>query len=352
MSESSNEEWVERRLGDAMSSLSVPPEDRWYPRRRDAGSFGPKRLVGALFVSVLVVGAVTVLGGTGESVLAQLRMGEPPVRQNSALAVPSNWNVFTRHGLVIAAPPDFIAFDDIKEADNVNGPHQALAFRAADGSHPFLVSTWRDTTVASLVEQRFVKGNLQPVVQRPSSVGPGAVEVIVDNLKWNDPARREGGTYQARHIVVQLTPTTVAQFGVTAEWIAGASTKVSADQARVEDLVAGSAFALVDSRIGDGTRAERAMRSVLPLNDEPAAAPADFTGSVTAYRTLADTTVYVVTYQTSSARLADDPNEGGASHNIAGPVSYYGTGNVIVAIRSGDAQVRLMLLRSLADLSR
>ena len=147
-------------------------------------------------------------------------------------APPAGWVERRSQGLVVSVPMEW----GEPRAGEVTPPPEILGwilFR--DGA--LQVTLWRADDVERLIDERFVRGNLQPIERRTVASPRPAVELIVGGIRWSD-VTRGGGIYEARHLFVQLAPGVVGDFAVTARpLVSGRESKVTDDQRRTQDLV-------------------------------------------------------------------------------------------------------------------
>lgn len=363
------ERWLEERLASESSRIPLPPRERWFPAPRE-----PRRIaaVAALAASIGIV-VLALLVGTQLRALREPNGGAAtaptasPARPVAPLpemppgeirfvgaTVPSGWNLFGDQGVLIATPPEW-GFPRRAEARMGPGMTGYLGFG------PHSVWVWSESSVDRVVEERWVKGNLQPLTQRVvQNTVRRTIELVIEGIRWYDRQRGTSGTHQARHLFVQASADVVIQVAVTAPPVANADAKVSDEERRRQDLVATLAAVAPDSdRQFTRAAVEDLFRRTLRVfrNQDLGAGEANRDRLSNAaeewvYRWDGGGSVaYVLTYRDRTALLAD--NQGRRQAMIApGPVVSRSIGNLVVIVATRDTHLQYLILRVLNELAR
>ena len=126
-------------------------------------------------------------------------------------SLPADWSVRDAAGLRITAPAAWGAPDVLSATDASGGPRAWIVFHEPSGSEALAIMTWRDTTAAAVAAAQY--GSELPQGDRTEVTlggGGGARRAIAVTgyAQWHDATA--GGTYECRHLFVQVTPMLVA----------------------------------------------------------------------------------------------------------------------------------------------
>ncbi|MGH2449774.1 MAG: hypothetical protein ACRDGE_00580 [Candidatus Limnocylindria bacterium] len=344
----SDERWLEDRMRMEATAIPLPRRERWAPAPRR-----PVRPLAAAIAIPLVIGIALVLGPS----LRELRLTPAPVAtdpggtvQLERPPVPDNWELHVGQRVIVAVPREFGGPEpDLILDDPIVG---YLLFPAGQVS----VIVW-EGEAERIVEERFIQGNLQPVSRRDVTSPRRAIELTVSGIRWSDPSSGTAGTYEARSLFFQLTPTLMAQVSMAADHVADQASRLSAEQMRLQDQIALYVEPALDTeRSYSHEEVEAALSSVVTLDPRSIGAGGDVTSGDERLYGLSGSSsfLYVSVYPDRSARVADDPNEGGGVGSMISwraRVTYRGVGNVLIIVGSDDPDLRYRVATALNELA-
>lgn len=151
---------------------------------------------------------------------------------------PPDWSIREAAGLRIAAPAAWLG-PEVLPAREPTGPRAWVVFRDPSGAEMLTLMTWRDATASSLAASQFQS-------ERPKGDAPRELTMVDGTLtrtaialtayaRWSDATG--AGTYECRHLYVQVDPTLVADVIVCGAQVRGSSTPTP-DLRRMQERVA------------------------------------------------------------------------------------------------------------------
>jgi hypothetical protein len=153
--------------------------------------------------------------------------------------LPPDWTIREAAGLRIAAPTAWLGPEVLPARDPTDGPRAWVVFRDPSGAEALTFMTWRDTTASALAKAQFQtelpRGDLQDVTLTEGNRTRAAVSVTAF-ATWSD-ANGAGGSYECRHLFVQVDPRLVADVVACGAHVRGSSTPAP-DLRRTQELVA------------------------------------------------------------------------------------------------------------------
>jgi len=151
--------------------------------------------------------------------------------------LPPDWSIREAAGLRIAAPTAWLG-PDVMPARDSAGPRAWIVFKDRFGAEMISFMTWRDTTASALAktqhEAERPQGDLQDVTLREGTNTRAAVAVTA-YASWYDATA--SGSYECRHLFVQVNPTLVADVIACGAHVRGTSTPAP-DLLRTQEQVA------------------------------------------------------------------------------------------------------------------
>jgi len=151
--------------------------------------------------------------------------------------LPPEWSIREAAGLRIAAPAAWLGPEVLPASDSA-GPRAWVVFRDRSGAETITFMTWRDTTAGALAKSQHEgerpQGELQDVTLREGTHTRAAVAVTA-YASWHDATA--SGSYECRHLFVQLAPTLVADVIACGAPVRGTSTPAP-DLRRTQEQVA------------------------------------------------------------------------------------------------------------------
>lgn len=229
------ERWLEERFDREMDTVTLPPRDRWTPASRPSR---PLPLLMQLGAGALVVVLALAVGAALRDLRGDIPQVGAPVLPLPAERVPADWTVHARSGLLFATPPEWGLPGPTLVDRSEDGP-EMLVFGwdgAAIDVPRVRVDVWAHRDVDALVEERYVRGSVEEVRRRDLPGEPRMVELIVGGIRWTSPS--DHGTYEVRHIFIQVAPHVVADIIVWGPPVASEESRVSGDLAALQDRVA------------------------------------------------------------------------------------------------------------------
>jgi hypothetical protein len=126
--------------------------------------------------------------------------------------VPPDWSIHDAAGLRIAAPAAWVGPDVLPATDSGGGPRAWVVFRDRSGGEAVTLMTWRDATASALAAAQYESERPRGDAPKELTVADGAQARTVIAMSgyayWSDPSG--AGTYECRHLYVQLDPRLVA----------------------------------------------------------------------------------------------------------------------------------------------
>lgn len=152
--------------------------------------------------------------------------------------LPSGWSLREASGLRIAAPAAWLG-PEVLPARDASGPRAWVVFRDSTGAEALTLMTWQDAIAGSLAAAQYQS-------ERPQGEAPHDVTVVEGGLtrtavaitafaSWYDAAG--SGTYECRHLFVQVDATLVADVIACGAHVRGSSTPAP-DLRRIQEQVA------------------------------------------------------------------------------------------------------------------
>ncbi|MDP9266690.1 MAG: hypothetical protein M3O91_11320, partial [Chloroflexota bacterium] len=155
------------------------------------------------------------------------------VRMSSDYA---GWETRDAFGARFSVPSSWRGPEDIDTHKPAGNPLNWLVFRDASGEAQLEVTLWPDGSADHLVTTRFAApgGTRRDVTIADAGQTRDVIELHAQ-ASWSGPAG--AGTYDNRHLFIQLTPAVVADVVVSAPRVSGDS-KVTYAQAQAQDRIA------------------------------------------------------------------------------------------------------------------
>jgi len=153
--------------------------------------------------------------------------------------LPPAWSLREASGLRIAAPAAWLGPEVLPARDATGGPRAWIVFRDPTGAEALTFMTWRDTTARALASAQFQS-------ERPQGEGPHDVTLVEGSLTrtavaitgfahWSDATG--AGTYECRHLFVQVDAALVVDVIACGAHVRGSSTPAP-DLRRTQERVA------------------------------------------------------------------------------------------------------------------
>jgi hypothetical protein len=136
------------------------------------------------------------------------RAGAP----QASATLPPDWAIHDAAGLRIAAPSAWTGPEVLPAMDAMGRPREWIVYRDASGIETVTLMTWPDATASAIAATQFQS-------ELPRGVGP-LEQTLIDGTsartvvavtaygQWNDSSG--GGSYECRHLYVQVHPRLVA----------------------------------------------------------------------------------------------------------------------------------------------
>ena len=152
-------------------------------------------------------------------------------------ALPQNWSIRDAAGLRIAAPTAWLGPEVLPAHDSTGGPIWVV-FKDRSGTETLTLMTWREATAGALAKRQFEserpQGDLQNVTLSEGNQTRAAVAVTA-YAGWYDA--NGSGSYECRHLFVQVAPTLVTDVIACGAHVRGTSTPAP-DLLRAQDQAA------------------------------------------------------------------------------------------------------------------
>jgi hypothetical protein len=151
--------------------------------------------------------------------------------------LPQDWSIREAAGLRIAVPTEWLGPDVLPAHDSTGGPIWVV-FKDRSGAEALTLMMWREASASALAKRQFAserpQGDLQNVTLTEGSRTRAAVAVTA-YASWYDA--NGSGSYECRHVFVQVAPTLVADVIACGAHIRGTSTPAP-DLLRTQDQAA------------------------------------------------------------------------------------------------------------------
>ena len=152
--------------------------------------------------------------------------------------LPPEWSIREAAGLRIAAPAAWRGPEVLPALDVSGGPRAWIVFKDPSGGEAITFMTWRDTTARVPATEQFQserpRGEIQDV-----TLGEGnrtrTVVSVTGYAQWSDATG--AGTYECRHLFIQLDAAFVADVIACGAHVSGSSTPAP-DLRRTQDRIA------------------------------------------------------------------------------------------------------------------
>jgi hypothetical protein len=268
--------------------------------------------------------------------------------------IPQDWRLHVEHRVLLALPQDWGA---ISVPGGEPGRWEILMTRP-EREEVMSATLWSGRSVAEVaaaVSERDL-GPVPPTRRELSLDGRLAREITFSQLSF--PAKGPGGTitYESRHLLVVLDEGVVADIRIRSALWPNATTALTAEERKRQDLIAARAFALRDADLPlNRDQVAQVLAKAIPLGASRNAS-SNLTGvGDTTYRIGEDERSFVIvaSYGSRRQRMSVDPNEGGgfgATVSWIAPVTHRGVGNAFVAVGSYDVNAKYRALRALDEL--
>ena len=145
----------------------------------------------------------------------------------------AGWGTREAFGLRFSVPTDWTGPTDIQTVKDGGAPLNWLVFNDAAGQTQVTIWLWRGTSIDEVARNTMAGRSATSMSVTDAGVSRTVLEIRVP-ASWSSPTG--GGTYENRHLLVQVTPTLVADVIVNAPLVNGAS-KVTDDQVKLQDRI-------------------------------------------------------------------------------------------------------------------
>jgi len=145
----------------------------------------------------------------------------------------AGWGSREAFGVRFSVPTSWSGPDDIQTQKDAGAPRNWLVFNDASGKAQVTVWLWSAASPDEVATTRLAGGITRTVTVSDAGQSRGVLEAHRP-ASWSGPTG--SGTYDNRHLLVQLTPVLVADVIVNAEWINGAS-ELTAEQVQIQDRI-------------------------------------------------------------------------------------------------------------------
>lgn len=126
--------------------------------------------------------------------------------------LPPDWSVRDAAGLRIAVPTAWRGPEVLPATDASGGPRAWIVFRDGSGAETVTLMTWRDATASALAAAQYESERPRGDAPTELRLSDGALSRTVVAMsgyaQWSDTTG--SGTYECRHLYVQLDPRLVA----------------------------------------------------------------------------------------------------------------------------------------------
>ena len=150
------------------------------------------------------------------------RAGAP----QASSTLPPDWTIHDAAGLRIAAPSAWSGPEVLPARDASGGPREWIVYRDASGLETVSLMTWRDATASAIAAAQYQGGLPQGPAPLQQTVVDGTsartVFVVTGYAQWNDS--NGGGSYECRHVFVQVDPRLVADVIACGAHVRGSAT--------------------------------------------------------------------------------------------------------------------------------
>ncbi|HEV2010741.1 MAG TPA: hypothetical protein VGS17_06910 [Candidatus Limnocylindria bacterium] len=122
------------------------------------------------------------------------------------------WSIHDAAGLRIEAPAVWIGPEVLTATDSTGAPPAWVVYRDASGAEVLALMTWRDATASSIAATQFQSEFPRGAAPQQLTVVEGTrartVVATTGYAQWSDASG--AGTYECRHLFVQVDPRLVA----------------------------------------------------------------------------------------------------------------------------------------------
>ena len=157
--------------------------------------------------------------------------------QSPSPSLPIDWSVHEQAGLRIAAPTAWGPPQLLKGSDASGAPRAWVVFRDPSGAEALTIMTWRDTTAAAVAAAQYgselPQGDRTDVTLGGSASSRPAIAVTA-YAQWHDATA--SGTYECRHLFVQIEVAFVADVIACGARIKGTATPTPESRAIQEQV--------------------------------------------------------------------------------------------------------------------
>ena len=151
---------------------------------------------------------------------------------------PPDWSIREAAGLRIAAPAAWLG-PEVLPAREPTGPRAWVVFREPSGAEALTLMTWPDTTASSLAASQFQselpKGDAPRELTMVDAALTRTAIALTAYAQWSDATGT--GTYECRHLFVQVDRTLVTDVIACGAHVRGSSTPTP-DLRRTQERVA------------------------------------------------------------------------------------------------------------------
>lgn len=156
----------------------------------------------------------------------------------ASVSIPSAWAVHDAAGLRIATPASWGAPDVLPATDATGGPRAWIVFRDPSGAEAVTLMTWRDAVASAVAAAQYGSGIPQGERRDLTLSDAGrtrAAIAVTAYARWSDA--NGAGTYECRHVYVQVDPRLVVDVIACGAHVKGNATPLP-ELVRAQDLVA------------------------------------------------------------------------------------------------------------------
>ena len=171
-------------------------------------------------------------GGTQEGALKLVCGGGKIVALIMSSEYPE-WESRSAFGLWFSVPKSWTGPTDLQTVKDGGAPLNWLVFNDAAGTTQVTIWLWRGTSIEEVARNTMAGRSATSMSVTDAGISRPVLEIRAP-ASWSSPTG--GGTYENRHLLVQVTPTLVADVIVNAPLINGAS-KVTDDQIKLQDRI-------------------------------------------------------------------------------------------------------------------
>lgn len=152
--------------------------------------------------------------------------GSTVAGSNASASLPAEWSIHDAAGLRIAAPSKWRGPEVLPATDASGAPRSWIVYRDTSGAETMTLMTWPDATASAIAATQFQSELPRGAAPQQLTVIDGAssrtVVAVTGYAEWHDSSG--GGTYECRHLFVQVDARLVADVISCGAHIKGNST--------------------------------------------------------------------------------------------------------------------------------